>query len=72
MITADSITEDQIRSVREHASKIRDVTLHGFACDALGLGVCRAEDRPASIRAGREQCAAYLRAERSKSDTPGA
>ena len=61
-LTADTITDEQIRDLRDQASRDRDVTLHGFACDALGLTFCRDGHRPEVIHRGRARCAEILNA----------
>lgn len=64
-LTADTITDDQIRDLRDQASRERDVTLHNFACDALGLTFCRDSDRPEAIHRGRARCAEALNARKA-------
>ena len=62
MITADNITDEQIRELRDWASGKREITIMHFAHAALGLDPTANRVGPAAIASARARCAEILNA----------
>ena len=60
MITADTITDEQIRELRDEGSRDRDVYLFQLAERALGIMFARDDERPRLTALARGACAEIL------------